>query len=73
MDKFIPVVVINDLSKTDKILNALKGIGINCAEITFRTAIAAEAIRYACKNHPEMNIEADTVINVEQCKSALAA
>lgn len=73
MDKFIPVVVINDLSETDKILNALKGIGINCAEITFRTAIAAEAIRYACKNHPEMNIGAGTVINAEQCKSALAA
>ncbi len=73
MDKFIPVVVINDLFEIDKILNALKGIGINCAEITFRTAIAAEAIRYACKNHPEMNIGAGTVINAEQCKSALAA
>lgn len=72
MDKFIPVVVINDLSETDKILNALKGIGINCAEITFRTAIAAEAIKYACKSHPEMNIGAGTVINAEQCKSALA-
>ena len=44
MEKFVPVVVIKELSETDKILNALKTNGINCAEITFRTACAAEAI-----------------------------
>ena len=44
MDKRIPVVVIKELSETDKILTALKKDGIMCAEITFRTACAAEAI-----------------------------
>ncbi|MBQ4064694.1 MAG: hypothetical protein IJD10_01195 [Clostridia bacterium] len=44
MEKQIPVVVIKELSETDKILTALKGVGIHCAEITFRTACAAEAI-----------------------------
>ncbi len=73
MEKFIPVVVIKELSETDRILTALKNNGINCAEITFRTACAAEAIEYASKSYPEMSIGAGTVINAEQCKAALAA
>ena len=73
MEKLIPVVVIKELSETDKILTALKNNGINCAEITFRTACAKEAIAYACKNYPEMSIGAGTVINAEQCNAALEA
>ncbi len=73
MEKFVPVVVIKELSETDKILTALKNNGINCAEITFRTACAAEAIAYAAKNYPDMSIGAGTVINAEQCEAALAA
>ena len=73
MEKFIPVVVIKELGETDKILTALKKSGINCAEITFRTACAAEAIAYACKNYPDMSIGAGTVINAQQCEAALAA
>ncbi len=73
MDKCIPVVVIKELGETDKILTALKKSGIMCAEITFRTACAAEAIAYACKNYPDMNIGAGTVINAEQCQQALKA
>ena len=73
MEKYIPVVVIKELSETDKILTALKSSGINTAEITFRTACAAEAIAYACEKYPEMNIGAGTVINAEQCEAALAA
>lgn len=73
MEKFIPVVVIKELSETDKFLTALKNNNINCAEITFRTACAAEAIAYAVKNYPDMEIGAGTVINAEQCEAALAA
>ena len=73
MDKLIPVVVIKELSETDKILSALQNYGINCAEITFRTACAAEAIEYAVKKYPDMNVGAGTVINAEQCNKALAA
>ena len=73
MEKKIPVVVIKELPETDKILTALKNDGINTAEITFRTACAAEAIAYACKNYPDMNVGAGTVINAEQCEAALAA
>ena len=54
MEKYVPVVVIKELSETDKILTALKQSGINCAEITFRTACAADAIALAVKNYPDL-------------------
>ena len=73
MEKFIPVVVIKELGETDKILSALKNNGIGCAEITFRTACAAETIKYACEKYPDMSIGAGTVINAEQCNAALEA
>ena len=73
MDKLIPVVVIRELAETDVILPALDRHGIHCAEITFRTACAAQAIAYAVEKYPHMNIGAGTVINLEQCKQALEA
>ena len=73
MEKFIPVVVIKEMSETDKILTALKNNGINCAEITFRTACACDAIEYAAKNYPDMSVGAGTVINADQCEAALKA
>ncbi len=73
MEKFVPVVVIKELGETEKILSALKASGINCAEITFRTACAAEAIALACEKFPDMSVGAGTVINAAQCKAALKA
>ena len=73
MEKYIPVVVIKELSETDCTMTALKNDGIHTAEITFRTACAAEAIALACRNHPDMHIGAGTVINAAQCEAALAA
>ena len=73
MEKLIPVVVIKELGETDKILTALQASGIHCAEITFRTACAQEAIAYACKNYPDMSVGAGTVINRAQCEAALEA
>ena len=73
MEKFIPVVVIKELAETDKILTALKHNNIHCAEITFRTSCAAEAIAYAVEHYPDMEIGAGTVINANQCEAALAA
>ncbi len=73
MEKYIPVVVIKELEETEKILTALRNNGINCAEITFRTACAAEAISRACELFPDMWIGAGTVIHAEQCNAALEA
>ena len=66
MDRVIPVVVIKDINETEKTLSALRAGGINCAEITFRTACAEEAIKLGAKLFPDMNIGAGTVINEEQ-------
>lgn len=73
MDKVIPVVVINELDKTIPTLQALKDGGINCAEITFRTACAEEAIKLGAEKFPDMNIGAGTVINLAQAKKAVCA
>ena len=72
MDKYIPVVVIKDLAEVDIILPALKANGINCAEITFRTGCAKEAIKLASEKYPDMNIGAGTVINTQQCEDAIS-
>ena len=71
MEKRIPVVVIKELKDTDKILSALKDYGINVAEITFRTACAKDAIKYASEKYSDMLIGAGTVINAKQCKEAI--
>ncbi len=73
MERLIPVVVVKDLKETEVILNALQREGIGCAEITFRTACAEEAIRLAVQKFPQMEIGAGTVINGGQCRRALAA
>lgn len=73
MDRLVPVVVIKNLDDTEKILAALKKDGINCAEITFRTACAKEAIALAVEKFPDMNVGAGTVINGRQCVEALKA
>lgn len=73
MDKRIPVVVPNDLSETRKILSALRKYGIFCAEITFRTPCAEDAIKLAVEEFPDMTIGAGTVIDGEQCKRAVSA
>ena len=73
MDKRIPVVTLSSVEETAPVLKALKAYGINCAEITFRTACAEEAIKAAVREFPDMNVGAGTVINGEQCRRALAA
>lgn len=73
MDKVIPVVVIKDLNDAIPTLKALKEGGVNCAEITFRTACAEQAISLGVKEFPDMNIGAGTVINLAQAKKAVLA
>ena len=71
--RFIPVVVIKELSQTEEILGSLYNNGLKCAEITFRTACAEDAIKLGRKLFPDMCIGAGTVINKEQCLKALDA
>lgn len=69
----VPVVVIKDINETVPTLRALCEGGLPAAEITFRTACAAEAIRIGTEQFPEMHIGAGTVVNGEQAKQAIAA
>ena len=69
--KIVPVVVIKQLEDAEPMLRALVEGGLPVAEITFRTACAADAIRLACEKFPEMLVGAGTVINAEQANRAI--
>ncbi len=69
--KIVPVVVIKNLEDAEPMLRALCDGGLPVAEITFRTACAADAIRLGCEKFPEMLIGAGTVINAEQANRAI--
>ena len=71
--RVLPVVVIKNLEDTLPTLTALCEGGVPAAEITFRTACAAEAIALGVKSFPDMHIGAGTVINGEQAKQAIEA
>ncbi len=69
----IPVVVIDDVKDAEPLAKALCEGGLPCAEVTFRTAPAEEAIRIMAEKFPEMLIGAGTVLTTEQVDRAIAA
>ncbi len=69
----VPVIKIDDVSKALPLAKALCDGGLPVAEITFRTACAAEAIALITKNFPDMLVGAGTVLTTEQVDKALAA
>lgn len=69
----VPVVVIEDASKAAELAEALCEGGIDCAEVTFRTDAAAEAIRLMKQARPDMLVGAGTVLTAEQVDRAMAA
>ncbi|MCF2707409.1 bifunctional 4-hydroxy-2-oxoglutarate aldolase/2-dehydro-3-deoxy-phosphogluconate aldolase [Arcanobacterium haemolyticum] len=68
----IPVVVIDDPANAVKAGKALLAGGIASAEVTFRTASAAEVIE-EMKKVEGLNVGAGTVINAEQAQRAVDA
>ncbi len=69
----VPVVVINDEKDAVPLAKALCAGGLPCAEVTFRTAAAAGAIRAMTEAFPNMCVGAGTVLNAEQVDAAVAA
>ena len=53
--------------------NALVKGGLPAAEVTFRTAAAADCIREMSEKCPDILVGAGTVVNLEQCKRAVEA
>jgi 2-dehydro-3-deoxyphosphogluconate aldolase/(4S)-4-hydroxy-2-oxoglutarate aldolase len=71
--KIVPVIVIEDPAAAAPLAGALDAGGLPCAEITFRTAAAAEALRRMRDAAPEMLLGAGTVLTVAQAREARGA
>ncbi|MGF1772610.1 bifunctional 4-hydroxy-2-oxoglutarate aldolase/2-dehydro-3-deoxy-phosphogluconate aldolase [Vibrio maritimus] len=71
--KVIPVIAINKVEDAIPLGKALVDNGMPCAEITFRTECAADAIAAMRQAYPEMLIGAGTVLTNEQVDQAIEA
>ena len=69
----VPVVVLNDAKDAEPLAKALCAGGLPCAEVTFRTAAAAESIKIMSTKFPEMLVGAGTVLTTEQVDRAVEA
>ncbi len=69
----IPVVAIDDADTAVSLGQALLDGGLPCAEITFRTAAAADAIQKMSAALPDILVGAGTVLTVQQAETAAAA
>ena len=69
----IPVIKIENPDDAVPLAKALIDGGLPAAEITFRTACAAEAIKNITEAYPEMLVGAGTVLTTEQVDAAIAA
>ena len=69
----VPVIAINDAKDASPLADALCRGGLPCAEVTFRTDAAEEAIRIMKYSRPEMLVGAGTVLSADQADRAVAA
>ena len=69
----IPVVGIPKLEDALPLAEALIEGGLPCAEITFRTVAAAEAVARIRSRFPEIFLGAGTVLTIEQAETAISA
>ena len=68
----VPVIAIDDAADAVPLCKALSEGGLPCAEITFRTAAAAEAIQNVSRELPDVLVGAGTVLTCEQVDRAVA-
>ena len=69
----VPVIKIDDAKDAAPLAHALEDGGLPCAEVTFRTAAAAEAIAEMVKACPDMLVGAGTVLTTAQVDEAVNA
>ncbi|MEG0693253.1 MAG: bifunctional 4-hydroxy-2-oxoglutarate aldolase/2-dehydro-3-deoxy-phosphogluconate aldolase [Oscillospiraceae bacterium] len=69
----VPVIKIDDIKTAVPLAKALVEGGLPCAEITFRTAQAPEAIKLMTTQFPDMLVGAGTVLTTEQVDKAIEA
>lgn len=68
--KIVPVIVIDDAGRALALADSLADGGLPCAEITFRTPAAAEALRRIAAERPNVLAGAGTVLTTEQAARA---
>jgi len=71
--RLVCVAVIDQPDDAVPLTEALLAGGLNCIEVTFRTAGAAEAIARIRKNLPNAIVGAGTLLTADQVKQAVAA
>ena len=67
----VPVVVLEDAKDAKPLAKALVNGGLPCAEVTFRTAAAAESIKIMTTEYPDMLVGAGTVLTTAQVDLAV--
>lgn len=68
----MPLVVIDEPSQTDQLLDALVKAGLTLVEIALRTPQALESVKIAAKRE-DLTVAAGTVLNASQFKQVLQA
>src|SRR4051794_34437620 len=71
--RLVPVITIDDPNDAVPLARALHAGGLSCAEITFRTPRAAEALRRITAEVPELFVGAGTVLTTAQVELAADA
>ena len=71
--RIVPVLVLNSETKALKLSELLLKHGLGAAEITFRTAEAADIIESLFNHFPELYIGAGTILNVADLNRAFSS
>ncbi|GLS90167.1 ketohydroxyglutarate aldolase [Psychromonas marina] len=71
--KIVPVIAIKDAAKAAKLAEVLCENGLPCAEVTFRTEQAADAIKAMRRAFPDMLIGSGTVLTTAQVDQSIEA
>jgi 2-dehydro-3-deoxyphosphogluconate aldolase/(4S)-4-hydroxy-2-oxoglutarate aldolase len=69
----VPVIALNKSEDAAPLAKALCDGGLPCAEVTFRTDAAAEAISIMTREFPDMLVGAGTVLTTDQVDAAINA
>lgn len=69
----VPVVVLERIEDAAPLAHALMAAGMRAAEVTFRTACAAECIAAMAAAEPQMCVGAGTVLTIENVRRAMSS
>lgn len=71
--RLVPVAVIDRVEDAVPLAETLHEAGVDVIEVTFRTPVAAEAVRNICTAFPDMLVGAGTLLDIYQVEQAVEA